>query len=111
MSRFSTNLEVGGKRNLKPLQYTSLRNKLGQIYLPSENTQIREELIVEQKINCAEACVNGCVLGDKCPNIEFRESTSKFIEETSLDKMLEIAEERLRKKMSEPPKWVFPEDS
>jgi hypothetical protein len=111
MSRFSTNLEVGGKRNLKPLQYTSLRNKLGQIYLPSENTQIREELIVEQKINCAEACVNGCVLGDKCPNIEFRESTSKFIEETSLDKMLEIAEERLRKKMTEPPKWVFPEDS
>jgi hypothetical protein len=111
MSRFSTNLEVGGKRNLKPLQYTSLRNKLGQIYLPSDNTQIREELIVEQKINCAEACVNGCVLGDKCPNIEFRESTSKFIEETSLDKMLEIAEERLRKKMTEPPKWVFPEDS
>ena len=111
MSRFSTNLEVGGKRNLKPLQYTSLRNKLGQIYLPSENTQIREELIVEQKINCAEACVNGCVLGDKCPNIEFRESTSKFIEETSLDKMLEIAEERLRKKITEPPKWVFPEDS
>jgi hypothetical protein len=111
MSRFSTNLEVGGKRNLKPLQYTSLRNKLGQIYLPSDNTQIREELIVEQKINCAEACVNGCVLGDKCPNIEFRESTSKFIEETSLDKMLEIAEERLRKKITEPPKWVFPEDS
>ena len=111
MSRFSTNLEVGGKRNLKSLQYTSLRNKLGKIYLPSENTQIREELIVEQKINCAEACVNGCVLGDKCPNIEFRESTSKFIEETSLDKMLEIAEERLRKKITEPPTWVFPEDS
>ncbi|OBQ40702.1 MAG: hypothetical protein AN487_00875 [Anabaena sp. CRKS33] len=65
---------------------------------------------MEQKINCAEACVNGCVLGDKCPNIEFRESTSKFIAETSLDKMLEIAEERLRKKMTEPPKWVFPED-
>ncbi|MDB9536674.1 hypothetical protein PN451_12695 [Dolichospermum planctonicum CS-1226] len=65
---------------------------------------------MEQKINCAEACVNGCVLGDKCPHIEFRESTSKFIAETSLDKMLEIAEERLRKKMTEPPKWVFPED-
>ena len=79
--------------------------------MQSDNTQIREELIVEQKINCAEACVNGCVLGDKCPNIEFRESTSKFIEETSLDKMLEIAEERLRKKITEPPKWVFPEDS
>jgi hypothetical protein len=66
---------------------------------------------VEQKINCAEACVNGCVLGDKCPNIEFREAASKFIQETSLDEMLAIAEERLRKKMMEPPKWVLPEDS
>ncbi|MCC5635759.1 hypothetical protein LC593_07810 [Nostoc sp. CHAB 5844] len=66
---------------------------------------------MEQKINCAEACVNGCVLGDKCPNIEFREAASQFIQETSLDDMLAIAEERLRKKMMEPPKWVLPEDS
>jgi hypothetical protein len=65
---------------------------------------------VEQKINCAESCVNGCILGDKCPNIESREAASKFIEETSLDKMLEMAEERLKKEMIEPPKWVFPED-
>ncbi len=65
---------------------------------------------MEQAINCAEACVNGCVLGDKCPNLEFREETSKFIEETSLEKMLELAEERLRKRISEPPKWVLPED-
>jgi hypothetical protein len=68
------------------------------------------EQSVEQKINCAEACVNGCILGDKCPNIEVREATSKFIDETSLDQMLEIAAERLRKKMSEPPKWILPED-
>ncbi|MFN6567432.1 hypothetical protein A6770_20455 [Nostoc minutum NIES-26] len=66
---------------------------------------------MEEKINCAEACVNGCVLGDKCPNIEFREAAAKFIEETSLDQMLEMAEERLRKKMMEPPKWILPEDS
>ncbi|MBH8575297.1 hypothetical protein I8752_20230 [Nostocaceae cyanobacterium CENA369] len=66
---------------------------------------------MEQKINCAEACVNGCVLGNKCPNIEFREAAAKFIEETSLDQMLEMAEERLRKKMMEPPKWVLPEDT
>ena len=66
---------------------------------------------MEQKINCAQACVNGCVLGDKCPNIEFREAASKFIAETSLDQMLAIAEERLRKKMMEPPKWILPEDS
>ena len=65
---------------------------------------------MEQKINCAESCVNGCILGDKCPNIESREAASKFIEETSLDKMLEMAEERLKKEMIEPPKWVFPED-
>ncbi|HIK06094.1 MAG TPA: hypothetical protein IGS40_15485 [Trichormus sp. M33_DOE_039] len=65
---------------------------------------------MEQKINCAQACINGCVLGDKCPNIEYREAASKFIAETSLDKMLEIAEERLRRKMTEPPKWVFPDE-
>ncbi|MDZ8035847.1 MAG: hypothetical protein RMY64_28940 [Nostoc sp. DedQUE08] len=65
---------------------------------------------MEQKINCAVACVNGCVLGDKCPNTEFRESAAKFIEETPLEKMLELAQERLQKKMMEPPKWVFPED-
>lgn len=65
---------------------------------------------MEQKIDCAVACVNGCVLGDKCPNTEFRTEASKFIEETSLDKMLELAEERLRKRMTEPPKWILPED-
>ncbi|BAZ28266.1 hypothetical protein NIES4074_06970 [Cylindrospermum sp. NIES-4074] len=65
---------------------------------------------MEQKIDCAVACVNGCILGDKCPNVEFKAEASKFIEETSLDKMLELAEERLRKKMMEPPKWVLPED-
>ena len=65
---------------------------------------------MEQKINCAVACVNGCVLGDKCPNTEYREAATKFIEETPLDKMLELAQERLQKKMTEPPKWVFPED-
>lgn len=65
---------------------------------------------MEQKIDCAVACVNGCILGDKCPNVEFKAEASKFIEETSLDKMLELAQERLRKKMMEPPKWVLPED-
>jgi hypothetical protein len=65
---------------------------------------------VEQKINCAEACVNGCVLGDKCPNLEFKEATSQFIQETSLDKMLEMAEAARLKKLTEPPKWILPED-
>ncbi len=65
---------------------------------------------MEQKINCAEACVNGCVLGDKCPNLEFKEATSQFIQETSLDKILEMAELARLKKLTEPPKWILPED-
>ncbi|MBD2138938.1 hypothetical protein H6F32_15465 [Anabaena sp. FACHB-1237] len=65
---------------------------------------------MEQKINCAQTCINGCILGDGCPNIEFRQATSQFIAETSLDQMLAMAEERLRKKMTEPPKWILPED-
>lgn len=65
---------------------------------------------MEQKINCAEACVNGCVLGDKCPNLEFKQAASQFVGDTSLDKMLEIAEAARIKKLSEPPKWILPED-
>lgn len=64
----------------------------------------------EQKVNCAEACVNGCVLGDKCPNLEYKEETSKFIQDTSLDKMIEMAEIARMKKLSESPKWVFPDE-
>ncbi|MEM9164643.1 MAG: hypothetical protein AAGC54_16455 [Cyanobacteria bacterium P01_F01_bin.4] len=66
------------------------------------------------EVNCAVQCVNGCILGDECPNQDYKAEASKFIEETSLDKMLEMAEEAVRKKMmaraSEPPKWVLPED-
>lgn len=62
------------------------------------------------EINCAEACVNGCVLGDKCPNLQYQEEASKFIQETSLDQMLEMAEEALRKKRMAPPQWVIPEE-
>lgn len=62
------------------------------------------------QINCAEACVNGCVLGDRCPNTEYRSQASKFIEETSLDDLLSIAQEAIRKKASAPPKWILPED-
>ena len=66
------------------------------------------------EINCAVDCVNGCVLGDECPNREYTQQASKFIEETSLDQMLEMAEAAVRKKMMEramePRKWVLPED-
>lgn len=67
-----------------------------------------------EEINCAEACVNGCVLGDECPNLKYTEEASKFIQDTPLDQMLEIAEEAVRKKImeraSQPPNWVLPDD-
>lgn len=61
-------------------------------------------------INCAEACVNGCVLGDRCPNLEYQAKTTKFISETSLDKILEMAEDAIRKKRMQPPQWHLPEE-
>lgn len=66
------------------------------------------------EINCAEACVNGCVLGDECPNLEYKQQTSQFIQETSLDDILKMADEAVRKKIieraSQPPKWIFPDE-
>lgn len=64
---------------------------------------------MESTVNCAEACVDGCILGDKCPNKEFVADASKFINETSLDSMLEIAEEARRKKLMQPPQWIIPD--
>ena len=64
---------------------------------------------MESTVNCAQACVNGCILGDKCPNKEFVTDASKFINETSLDTMLEIAEEARRKKLTQPPQWILPD--
>ncbi len=61
-------------------------------------------------INCAEACVNGCVLGDQCPNLNYKDEAMKFVNETSLDKMLEIAEAARLKKLTAPPQWILPED-
>lgn len=62
------------------------------------------------QIDCATACVNGCVLGDRCPNKEYAAKASNFIKETSLDDMLRIADDAVRKKLAEPPKWVIPDD-
>lgn len=65
-------------------------------------------------INCAVDCKDGCVLGEQCPHKESQEQTSEFIENTSLDTMLEMAAEAVRRKQqtrtSEGPKWVYPED-
>ncbi len=62
------------------------------------------------EIDCATACVNGCILGDQCPNREYQAQASQFIQEKSLDEMIALAEEAARKRAMEPPKWVFPED-
>ncbi|MGB3136771.1 MAG: hypothetical protein WBG38_20685 [Nodosilinea sp.] len=65
-------------------------------------------------VNCAVDCKDGCVLGDDCPNLKYTAEASKFIDDTSLDEMLEMANEAVRRKMTErasqPPKWVLPED-
>jgi hypothetical protein len=45
-------------------------------------------------INCQEACVNGCVLGDRCPNLKYLEQTRKFLQDKSIDEMLNIAAKR-----------------
>ncbi|GBF78739.1 diaminopimelate epimerase [Aphanothece sacrum FPU1] len=68
------------------------------------------EVTVNHQVNCDIDCVNGCILGEKCPNREHAKQASKFIENTSLEKMLQIAEEARLKKMSQPPQWVIPED-
>lgn len=64
----------------------------------------------QQQVNCKVDCINGCILGEKCPNLEYGQAASKFIEETSLDQMLEMAEAARFKKLTEPPKWIIPED-
>ncbi len=65
-------------------------------------------------INCAVDCKDGCVLGAQCPHRESQEQTAEFIENTSLDTMLEMAAEAVRRKQQERtregPKWVYPED-
>lgn len=66
------------------------------------------------EVNCAVDCVNGCKLGDDCPNKTHVEEASKFIETTSLDTMLTMAEAAVRRRALEraqaAPQWVFPED-
>lgn len=62
------------------------------------------------QVNCKEACKNGCILGDQCPNLEYKSQASQFIQETSLDDMLAIADAAIRRRMTQSPRWVFPED-
>jgi hypothetical protein len=65
-------------------------------------------------VNCAVDCANGCILGENCPNKEYSQQAASFIENTSLDKILEMADEAVRRKMIEraaqPRKWIIPEE-
>ncbi len=65
---------------------------------------------MENTVNCQVDCVNGCILGEQCPHKGYATEASKFIEDTSLDKMIEIAEIARMKKLTEPPKWVIPDE-
>lgn len=67
-------------------------------------------MLMSRTVNCQVECVNGCILGDECPNKEYGKKAANFIQDTSLDKMLEMAEIARLKKLTEPPKWVIPDD-
>ena len=45
-------------------------------------------------MNCKESCVNGCILGDACPHIEYAQAAITFIKNTSLEDILKIADEK-----------------
>ena len=64
----------------------------------------------EQNINSQVNSINNPVSNDESAEKEYVGEASKFINETSLDKMHEIAEIARRKKLTEPPKWVIPDD-
>ncbi len=49
-------------------------------------------MIMATAVNCAEACVNGCVLGEACPHREHLAAALKFVAETDLDRLVAVAE-------------------
>jgi hypothetical protein len=57
--------------------------------------------VESQAVNCAVECVNGCILGEQCPHREHLAATTQFMQEKSMDQILAIAEERIRKKFAE----------
>ena len=49
---------------------------------------------MSRKVNCQEECTNGCILGDQCPNLEYLPKARKLLQETSIDKLIEISDSR-----------------
>lgn len=72
-----------------------------------ETTSI--ELNNSPEIDCATACTNGCLRPSNCPGQQHVSAAASFIDNMSIDKMHEIAEEARRKKLSAPPQWIIPE--
>ncbi|TAF52845.1 MAG: hypothetical protein EAZ61_07460 [Oscillatoriales cyanobacterium] len=68
---------------------------------------------METTVNCATECIDGCILGERCPNRDYAATALQFINDVSLETMHEIAEEAIRKKSmaaaTEEPKWVIPD--
>ncbi len=46
-------------------------------------------------IDCATACINGCVLGDQCPHREAAQQAIRYVMETDWDALMQKAEERV----------------
>ena len=61
------------------------------------------------EIDCAKTCTDGCIRPANCPGQQHVSAAASFIDNISIDKMHEIAEEARRKKLSAPPQWVIPE--
>jgi hypothetical protein len=72
--------------------------------------ELEDENMNPDQVNCKVDCSAGCVLGDRCPHQEYQNQASDFIKDTSLDKMLEMAEIARMRKASAPPKWVIPDE-
>ena len=64
---------------------------------------------MDRAVNCAVDCANGCILGDHCPHREHLAAATQFMQEKSMDQILAIAEERLRKKAPAPSDYSFPD--
>lgn len=48
-------------------------------------------------IDCATACVNGCVLGDQCPHREAAKAAVNYIMNTDWETLMQKAEDRVKR--------------
>lgn len=65
---------------------------------------------MEIKVNCEVDCIQGCILGENCPNRQYQKKAANFIKDTSLEDMIEIAEIAKLKRLTAKPQWVIPDE-